>query len=124
MKQIQKTIVALCLYTLPLGISAQTLADFRQAMERYDYETVIESIAPAAGDSLLTPLRAQALKYMNRSPETINEWNSLLPTDSTNIRAVVELAECYRQSGALPKAIACYRKATALQPANKYFRLQ
>ena len=124
MRKVMKTIAAFCLCILPMGMSAQTLADFQKAMEQYDYETVINGIAPASGDSLLTPLRAQALKSMNRLPETIGEWNSLLPEDSTHLRAVVELAECYRQMGVTLKAVACYRKATALKPDNRYFRLQ
>ena len=119
MRKVMKTIAALCLCILPMGMYAQTLADFQKAMEQYDYETVINGIAPASGDSLLTPLRAQALKSMNRLPETIGEWNSLHPEDSTHLKAVVELAECYRQMGATLKAVACYRKATALKPDNR-----
>ena len=116
--------VTLCLCFLPLWASAQSEAELRKAMEQYDYETVITSVAPAVGDSLLTPLRAQALKAMNRMSETLAEWNSLLPEDSTHVKAVIELAECYRQMGNAPKAVACYRKALELQPENKWFRLQ
>lgn len=44
MKQIMKTIAALCLCILPMEMSAQTLADFQKAMEQYDYETVVNRI--------------------------------------------------------------------------------
>ena len=98
--------------------------DIRKAMDRYDYETVIGSIPPIAGDSLFTPMRAQALRAMGRMSETLAEWNSLLPKDSTHTKVVVELADCYRQIGNVTKAMNCYKKAVELEPLNKYFRLQ
>ena len=98
--------------------------ELRKSLEQYDYETVIGSVPPVAGDSTLTPLRAQALKAMGRLSETLAEWNSLLPSDSTNTKVVIELAECYRQMGNARKAVECYRKAMEMQPLNKYFRLQ
>ena len=98
--------------------------ELRKSLEQYDYETVMESIPPVVGDSLFTPLRAQALKAMGRLSETLAEWNSLLPSDSSNIKVAIELAECYRQMGNARKAVECYRKAMEIQPLNKYFRLQ
>lgn len=109
--------------TLIVGRMA-SLEDIRKAMEQYDYEAVIQNLPPMSGDTLFTRLRAQALKSMGRMSETLAEWNSLLPADSTNVKVIMELAECYRQMGNTNKALACYRKAIEFKPKNKYFRLQ
>ena len=93
-------------------------------MDAYDYETPIARITPVAGDSVLTPLRAQALKAMNRHAEALKEWNSLLKEDSTNTKVLIELAECYRSTGRSDQAAICYGKAVSLQPENKFFRQQ
>ena len=73
-----KKLITLLLTFLPIWVNAQTEGEIRQAMDAYDYETPVTRIAPACGDSLLTPLRAQALKAMNRPAEALKEWNSLL----------------------------------------------
>ena len=119
-----KKLITLLLMVLPLLANAQTEEDIRKAMEAYDYETPIAMIAPASGDSLLTPLRAQALKAMNRHAEALKEWNSLMKEDSTDTRILIELAECYRLTNRSDKASVCYGKAVSLQPENKYFRQQ
>lgn len=93
-------------------------------MEVYDYETPIASIASACGDSVLTPFRAQALKAMNRYPEALKEWNSLLKEDSTDTKILIELAECYKQTNRNDRTIVCYAKTVELQPENKFFRQQ
>jgi len=116
------TFLLCCL--LSLGAFAQSETDLRKALEAYDYETPIAQIAPACGDSLLTPLRAQALKSMNRHAEALKEWNSLLKADSTDTRILIELAECYRQTNRADQGSICYAKAVALQPDNKFFRQQ
>ena len=91
-----KKLITLLLFLLPLWANAQTEGEIRKAMDAYDYETPIARITPVAGDSVLTPLRAQALKAMNRHAEALKEWNSLLKEDSTNTKALIELAECYQ----------------------------
>ena len=119
-----KKLITLLLIILPLWANAQTEGEIRKAMDAYDYETPIQQIAPVVGDSVLTPLRAQALKAMNRHAEALKEWNSLLKEDSTNTKVLIELAECYRSTNRGDQASLCYEKAVTLQPENKYFRQQ
>ncbi len=119
-----KILIILLTIVCPLLANAQSETDFLKALENYDYETPIAQIAPACGDSLLTPLRAQALKAMNRYSEALKEWNSLLKSDSTDTKILIELAECYRQTNRADQASICYAKAVSLQPENKFFRQQ
>ena len=119
-----KKLITLLLVLLPLWANAQTEGEIRKAMDAYDYETPIARITPVAGDSVLTPLRAQALKAMNRHAEALKEWNSLLKEDSTNTKVLIELAECYRLTNRSDRASLCYEKAVTLQPENKFFRQQ
>ena len=119
-----KKLITLLLALLPLWANAQTEGEIRKAMDAYDYEAPIARITPVAGDSVLTPLRAQALKAMNRHAEALKEWNSLLKEDSTNTKVLIELAECYRLTGRSDQAAICYGKAVFLQPENKFFRQQ
>lgn len=119
-----KQLITLLLCMFPLWVNAQTEEEIRKALENYDYETPIAQIAPAAGDSVFTPLRAQALKAMNRHSEALKEWNSILKEDSTNTKVLIELAECYKLVNRMLGATVCYEKAVALHPENKYFRQQ
>ena len=119
-----KKLITLLLVLLPIWANAQTEGEIRKAMDAYDYETPIARIIPVAGDSVLTPLRAQALKAMNRHAEALKEWNSLLKEDSTNTKALIELAECYRLTGRSDQAAICYGKAVSLRPYQSgYSRL-
>ena len=119
-----KKLITLLLVILPMLVNAHTEEEIRKALDAYDYETPILQIAPVAGDSVLTPLRAQALKAMNRHAEALKEWNSLLKEDSTNTKVLIELAECYRSTTRGDQASLCYEKAVTLQPENKFFRQQ
>ena len=119
-----KKLITLLLAFLPMLVNAQTEEEIRKALDAYDYETPIQQIAPVVGDSVLTPLRAQALKAMNRHAEALKEWNSLLKEDSTNTKVLIELAECYRSTNRGDQASLCYEKAVTLQPENKFFRQQ
>ena len=119
-----KKLILLLLGIFPLWVNAQTESEIRKSLDAYDYETPIAQIVPVAGDSVLTPLRAQALKAMGRHAEALKEWNSLLDVDSTNTKALIELAECYRATGRSDQAALCYGKAVFHQPENKFFRQQ
>ena len=123
MKKMERWIISL-LFIFPMWVNAQSVEEFRQAMNAYDYEKPIEQIAPAKGDSILTPLRAKALKAMNRHSEALKEWNSLLLADSADTRILIELGECYRSMNRSNQAILCYQKALELQPENKFCRQQ
>ena len=113
-------LISLC----PMWAKAQSIEEIHRAMDAYDYEMPIARISPMAGDSLLTPLRAKALRAMNRNAEALKEWNSLLQADSTNTNVLIELAECYKLVGRTQEATPCYGKAVALHPENTYFRQQ
>lgn len=119
-----KIMILFLLLLFSLNICAQTEIDMRKAIESFDYETPISYIAPASGDTLLTPLRARALKAMNRTSEALQEWNSLLKKDSSNVNTLIELADCYRLTNRSDLASAFYQKAVTLHPANKFFRQQ
>lgn len=114
--------VVFLLWLCAVPALAQTEEEIRTALDQYDYETPIRRIAPALGDSVFTPLRAQSLKAMNRYQEALKEWDSLLEADSADINVLIELAECYRLTHRGAEAAACYGKAVALRPENKYFR--
>ena len=113
-------LIGLC----PMWAKAQSIEEIHRAMDAYDYEMPIAQIAPASGDTLFTPLRAKALRAMNRYSEALKEWNSLLQADSTNTKILIELAECYKLVGRTSEATPCYEKAVALHPENTYFRQQ
>ena len=119
-----KKIVTLLLCMLPVSLFAQVNDGIRQAMDNYDYETVVTLIEPDCQDSLLLITKAQALKAMNRYPEAIGVLNSLILKDSTNTKVLIDLAECYKLTGNSRRAANCYQKAMNLQPENKFFRLQ
>lgn len=112
------------LFAYPVWANAQSVEEYRQAMDAFDYEMPIEQIAPEQGDSLFTPLRAKALKAMSRHSEALKEWNSLLAADSTDAKVLAELGECYRSINRNDQAVICYGKALNLQPENKFFRQQ
>lgn len=121
--EIKKFIVFL-LFALPCALCAQTEADMLKAIAEYNYELPIKQIPPVCGDSVLTPLRAQALKAMNRYSDSLKEWNSLLKADSTDVEILTELAECYRLTNRVSQAALCYERVVAIHPENMYFRQQ
>lgn len=57
-----KKFVTLLLCMLPVSLFAQVNDGIRQAMDNYDYETVVTLIEPDCQDSLLLITKAQALK--------------------------------------------------------------
>ena len=94
-------------FVYPMWANAQSVEEYRQAMDAFDYEMPIERIAPESGDSIFTPLRAKALKAMNRHSEALKEWNSLLLADSTDAKVLAELGECYRSMNRSDQAVIC-----------------
>lgn len=85
-----KKFVTLLLCMLPVSLFAQVNDGIRQAMDNYDYETVVTLIEPDCQDSLLLITKAQALKAMNRYPEAIGVLNSLILKDSTNTKVLID----------------------------------
>lgn len=116
--------VALLLILFPSSLLAQLNEEVRRAMNRYDYETVISLITPETSDSVLAVTKIQALKAMNRYTEAITNLNILLGCDSTDIKTLVDLAECYKLINNPHRAAGCYERALKIQSENKYFWIQ
>lgn len=116
-----KHILVILSFLLPIGAYGQSEQEIRLALKTCDYDIPVQQIAPANGDSLFTPMRAQALKALNRYPEALLEWNSLLKADSTDTGLLMELAECYKAMNRGEQVTRCYQKAASLFPGNKYF---
>ena len=68
---IMQHIIILIFVLLPLWAYSQSETDIRIAIKNCNYEIPIQQIPTAAGDSILTPMRAQALKAMNRHPDKL-----------------------------------------------------
>lgn len=119
-----KTAITVFLSLIVLCAYSQTESEIQKAIKACNYETVIHQIEPILGDTIMTPLRAQSLKAMNRHLEAIKEWNSLLKSDSSNVDILMELAGCYKVINKNQQAILCYRKAAGLYPENNFFRQQ
>lgn len=119
-----KRFVILLFSLLPLSLLAQTYEHIQQALQNYEYETVIDSVGSDCQDSLLLTAKVQALKAMNRYTEAIQVLNTLMQRDTTGLKVLADLAECYKATGNLRQAAGCYQKAIDLQPENKFFRLQ
>ena len=120
MKRLILSLLCIC----PLIANAQLEEECKKAMAMYNYEMPITKIAPMSGDVILTPLRAKSLKAMNRYSEALQEWNSLLSSDSTGVEILAELADGYRLVNKYDQSALCYQKALSLRPENKYFRQQ
>ena len=120
MKRLIIFFICLC----PVIANAQLEEKYKKAIAMYDYETPIGEIPPMSGDTVLVPLRAKALKAMNRHSEVLKEWNSLLSPDSTNVEVLAELAEGYRIVNKYNQASRCYQKLLNLCPDNKFVRQQ
>lgn len=112
------------LWVYSMWANAQSIEEFQQAMDTYNYEKPILEIDAEKGDSIFTPMRAKALKAMNRYSEALKEWNSLLSVDSTEAKILAELGECYRSMNKHNQAVSCYEKALKLRPENNFFRQQ
>ena len=67
MKRLIIFFICLC----PVVANAQLEEKCKKAMAMYDYETPIGEIPPMSGDTVLVPLRAKALKAMNRHTEVL-----------------------------------------------------
>ena len=81
-----KKFVTLMLCMLTVSLFEQVNDGMRQAMDYYDYVTVVTLIEPDCQDSLLLITKAQALKAMNRFPEALGVLNSSILKDSTNTK--------------------------------------
>ena len=118
-----KKFVTLLLCMLPISLFAQVNDGIRQAMDNYDYETVVMLIESDCQDSLLLITKAQALKAMNRYPEAIGVLNSLILKDSTNTKVLIDLAECYKLTGN-SVGRPTVSEGNEFATGNKFFRLQ
>ena len=55
--------------------------------------------------------------------EAVFRWNQVVNVDPENAKAYNNLGVAYEALGKIDEAVAAYQRATALEPDNKYYRL-
>lgn len=116
----------LFLFILAFGVSlaAQQTDPIREAMANYDYETALSLITQKEPASQLTFQKAQALRGLNRYNEALEAFRQVVAQEPENIRAILDMAECYKIAGRFNESLNGYKQALALKPENKYAQLQ
>lgn len=96
----------------------------QEAMTNYDYELAIKLIDSQPPTLPLLTQKAKALKGLNLPAEALSIFEQILIEQPENQQAMIEAAECCRQTGKNNDALSYYHKVTTLNPNNKYARLQ
>ncbi|MBN1952999.1 MAG: tetratricopeptide repeat protein [Bacteroidales bacterium] len=96
-------------------------------MQKYEYQEVLEQIdrieKPGVDLSLLR-VKAAALKGLNRYQEAIQVVDQVYKSDSTDLRIIIELANCYQSLGDYKQAQQFFQKAIRIKPENRYLYQQ
>ena len=121
----KKGLIILCLCVSSLSVWAQQENLVQEAMADYDYEKVIALVDEVEFPAVsLLYQKGRALKGLGQTTEALEVFQALTERDSLNPRAYIEAAECSKALVKYDLASRHYRKALALNPDNKYVRLQ
>ena len=114
-------LLSLCLSS---ALMAQNAAHIQEAMANYDYETAISLINKEKPTVSLLMQKGKAQKGLGSNMEAFKTFRQVIATDSTNMQAHIEAAECCKTLAKYKEALEYYRKALDLNPKNKYARIQ
>ncbi|MBN2274603.1 MAG: tetratricopeptide repeat protein [Bacteroidales bacterium] len=121
-------IIAFSLVVLyPLIANGQTKDSVVVYMQQYNYEKAIRLIEKREADITdpeLLYLKGDALKGLNKYNEAAACYKKLFDEDTSNIKLMVDLAECYKSLNLYKKAQQLYEKALQMNPANRYLLQQ
>ncbi len=93
-------------------------------IQSYEYEHALRMIDNAPDNTPYIFYKVQALKGLNRYSETIETLQAYLEQEPDHQRALIEIAECYKSTGNLLKALEYYGKAYQNNPENNFIRIQ
>jgi len=96
-------------------------------IQRYEYQKAIDEINAIDkynSDFKLLDLKAAALKGLNKYQEAIQAYEKLLINDTSDLKNIIEIANCYQSIGDNKNAHTYYKKAIKLSPHNNYLYQQ
>lgn len=96
----------------------------QEAMSNYEYEKALTLIGQEASTLPLLYQKGDALRALGRYEEAQNVFLLICSQDSLNPRAYIKAAEGFKHSAQTAQALQYYQKAIALNPQNKYARIQ
>ena len=105
-------------------LMAQQTEEIQEAMANYEYEKVISLIEQEEPTAQLLFMKARAQKGLFRYEDAIKSLKTAVNEQPENLQFIIELAECNRAEGKFKDALQCYEQVLALNPENKYVRLQ
>lgn len=114
----KKIFVLLCLF-LPLLVSAQENA-ILNALNRYDYQLAIQLINKEKQNPELDILKAKYYKNLLKYNAATTILENVVRSDSLNIQALSELADCYQSAGNYKSAKLIYSNCLRLKYYNMF----
>lgn len=106
-----------------LRIYPQQIDSVTYYFQNYDYEKAIEIINKIdnyESNIQFVKTKAAALKALNQFPEAILLYNKILQSDSSDLKSVIDLANCYQSLGDYNNAQLLYKKALQKNPNNTW----
>jgi tetratricopeptide (TPR) repeat protein len=106
-----------------LSIKAQQNDSITYYLQKYNYGKVIDLIDKADNydsDLRLVNIKADALKGLNKYQQAIVYYKRLYREDSSDIKNIIELADCYQSLGDYKMAQELFFNALKFNPVNDY----
>lgn len=118
----KKSLCLLLSFLFSLLLKGQSI---QEAMDNYDYATVLKQIEKENHLSTKNLLyKAIALKNLHRSNEAMNVLKEIETNEPNNQQVLIELAECSKLLGRTEQATEYYRRITELNPQHQYAQFQ
>ena len=96
-------------------------------IQQYEYQKAIDEINTIDkydSDFKLLDLKATALIGLNKYQEAIKAYKKLLMNDTSDLKNIIEIANCYQSIGDYKNAYTYYKKAIKISPQNNYLYQQ
>lgn len=103
---------------------AQNNGAITQAMDNYDYQTVIDLIDRQEPNSQLLFLKAKAHKGLYQYNEAVRTLEQSIKLSPDNQQLLLEMGECCKLAGKFNDALQSYEKILNLNPDHTYAQIQ
>lgn len=116
-------VLIIVIFSTVLNTDAQQYDSISNYIQQYEYQEAInqiDKIVNYSADLELIILKATALKGLNKHQEAIPYYVQIFKNDTSNLKSIVELANCYQSIGNYKNTQKLYSRALLINPQNNY----